>query len=52
MPFVAKRFRHVAVAIPELRISRVITVSPREQSPQPQQPNLSYHQTLIGWRGC
>jgi hypothetical protein len=29
MSFEAKRFRHVAVAIPELRISRVIMVSPR-----------------------
>jgi hypothetical protein len=29
MPLEAKCFRHVAVAIPELRVSRGITVSPR-----------------------
>ena len=28
----AKRFRHVAVAIPEVRVSRGIAVSPRQQS--------------------
>src|SRR5271157_3185415 len=30
MSFVAKRFRHVAVAIPEVRVSRGIAVSPRQ----------------------
>jgi hypothetical protein len=30
MPFEAKRFRHVAVAIPEVRVSGGITVSPRQ----------------------
>jgi hypothetical protein len=50
MALEAKRSRHVAVAIPEVCISRDITVSPRQQSPQPQQHDLSYHQTLIGWR--
>jgi hypothetical protein len=51
MSLVAKRFRHVAVPIPEIRVSRVIAVSPRQKSPQPQQPDLAYHQTLFGWRG-
>src|ERR1700722_9441997 len=46
-----KRYRHVAVAIPEFGVSRGITVSPRQQSPQPQQPDVAYHQTLVGWRG-
>jgi hypothetical protein len=30
MSFEAKRFRHVAVAIPEMRVSRGIAVSPRQ----------------------
>ena len=51
MPLVAKRFRHVAVAIPEVRVSLGIAVSRRQQCPQPQQPDVTYHQTLIGWRG-
>src|ERR1700756_4266904 len=51
MSFEAKRFRHVAVAVPEVRVSRAIAASPRQESPQPQQPDLAYHQTLIGWRG-
>ena len=50
MPLEAKRSRHVAVAIPEIRVRRGIAVSPRQESPQPQQPDLAYHQTLIGWR--
>jgi hypothetical protein len=33
MPVKAKRFRHVAVAIPEVRVSRGITMSTRQQSP-------------------
>jgi hypothetical protein len=51
MPLVAKRFRRVAVAIPEVRVSCGIAVRPRQQSPQPQQPDVAYHQTLVGWRG-
>ena len=51
MPLVAKRSRHVPVAIPEVRVSRGIAVSPRQQSPDSQQPNVAYYQTLIGWRG-
>jgi hypothetical protein len=33
MPLVAKRFRHVAVAIPQLVVHLGIAVSPRQQSP-------------------
>ena len=40
MSFEAKRFRHVAVAIPKVRVSRGIAVSPRQQSPQPQQQDV------------
>jgi hypothetical protein len=43
MPLEAKRFRHVAVAIPKVRIRYGIAASPRQQSPQPQQPDLAYH---------
>jgi len=51
MALEAKRSRHVAIAIPEVCISR-IAVCPRQQSPQPQQPHVAYHQTLIGsWWG-
>ena len=51
MPFEAKRFRHVAVAIPIVAIRGVVAVSPRQQCAQPQQPDVAYHQTFIGWRG-
>ena len=36
MPLEAKRFRHVAVAVPQVRVSRGIVVRPRQKSPQPQ----------------
>ncbi len=49
MPLEAKRFRHVAVAIPQVLVSPGIAVRPRHQSPQPQQPDLAYHQTVVGW---
>jgi hypothetical protein len=32
-------------------MSRGIAVSLRQQRTQPQQPDVAYHQTLIGWRG-
>jgi acyl-CoA synthetase (AMP-forming)/AMP-acid ligase II len=51
MTLEAKRSRHVTVGIPKLRITRVVAVSPRQKSPQPQQPDVAYHKTLIGWRG-
>ena len=41
MSLEAKRFRHVAVAIPEVRVSGGIAVRPRQESPQPQQPDLT-----------
>jgi len=40
----------VAAAIPEVCISSGIAVSPRQSSPQPQQPDVAHHQTLIRWR--
>ncbi len=52
MPLEAKRFRHVAVAIPEVRISRGIAVSPRQQSLQPQQPDLVQNKSGLGWHHC
>jgi hypothetical protein len=42
MPFEANRFRHVAVAIPKLRISRGAAARPRQEGPQPQQPDLAH----------
>src|SRR5882757_9745159 len=50
MPLEAKRFRHVAVAIPEVRVGRGIPVSPRKASPQPQQPDLAHRETAVGLR--
>ena len=50
MSIEAKRSRHVAVAIPELRIRRGIAVSPRQKSTESQQPDVAYHQAVIGWR--
>jgi hypothetical protein len=50
MPFKTKRFRYLAVAIPIVAIASVIATSPRQQSPQPEQPDLTYHQTVFGWR--
>ncbi len=50
MPFEAKRFRHRAVAIPEVRVSPGIAVSPRQQSPEPQQADFADNQSVVGWR--
>jgi len=47
---VAKRCRHGAVAVPEARRS-LVTTCPRRQRAQPQQPDRTYHQIVIGWRG-
>ena len=51
MSFEAKRFRHVAVPIPVFAIAGLVIASPRYKSPEPQQPDVSYHQALIGRRG-
>jgi hypothetical protein len=51
MPLETKRFRHVSVASLEIRVSGGIAVSPRRQSPQPQQQDVVHHDTLFGWRG-
>jgi hypothetical protein len=50
MPLEAKRFRHVAAAIPVFAIAGIVTVSPRQQSLQPQQPYFADNETVIGWR--
>jgi hypothetical protein len=42
MSLEAKRFRHVAVAIPEVPVSRGIAASPRQESPQPQHLDIAY----------
>jgi hypothetical protein len=49
MPLEAKRFRHVAVAIPVFTIAGLVTVGTGQQRAQPQQPDVAYHQTLVGW---
>src|SRR5277367_3034700 len=41
VPLEAERCRHVAVAIPEVCVSRGIAVSPSQQSPQSQQPDVT-----------
>jgi hypothetical protein len=51
MAIEASCFRHRAVAIPVFVTAGIVTASPRQKSPQPQQPDLAYRQTLIGWRG-
>jgi hypothetical protein len=44
----AKRFRHVAVAIPEVRVSGGIAVSAGQQSPESQQPDVrTSHRTRL-----
>ena len=50
MALEAKRFRLVAVAIPEVRVGHGIAVSLAEQGAQAQQPNVAYSQLFIGWR--
>jgi hypothetical protein len=47
MPFEAKCFRHVAVVIPEVRVSRGVAVSPRDEGPQPQQPDVADNYTIV-----
>ena len=48
MPLEAKGFRHVAVAIPQVRVGPGIAVSPRQESPQPQQPDLAHSENVVG----
>jgi hypothetical protein len=50
MPLEAKRFRHVAVAIPIVAVANLVTLCPRQTSPQSQQPDVAYDQILIGRR--
>ena len=50
MSLVAKRFRHFAVVIQEVRVSDGIIPAAGQQRPQSQRPDVAHHQTLIGWR--
>jgi hypothetical protein len=52
MPLEAKRFRHVAVAIPVFAIAGIVTVSPRQKSPQSQQPDVAHGHTVVGRRAA
>ena len=44
---VAERCRHVAVAIPEVRISCGIAVSQRQKSVESQRPDFAYYPAVI-----
>ena len=48
MPFEAKRFRHVAVAIPEVAIGGFVTTRPGQQRPQPQPGDFVQNEPWIG----
>src|SRR5271155_6271738 len=50
MSFEAKRSRHVAVAASIVAIGSVVAMRSCQQPTKPQQPDLAYHQTFIGWR--
>jgi hypothetical protein len=55
MPFEAKRFRHVAVTVSKVLISRGVVVSPRQKCAEPQQPDVANCYTFvargdISWR--
>ncbi len=43
-----KGFRHVAVAVPVLVIAGIVTVSPRQKSPESQQPDLVHNKHGLG----
>ena|ERR1700682_5243475 len=51
MSLEAKRCRHGAVAVPIVAVGVLVTVSLGQQRPEPQQPDVTYHQTLVGRRG-
>jgi hypothetical protein len=51
VPVEAKRFRHVAVAIPEVRVRCGIAVSPGQQCAQPQQQDVAHSYTVVRPRG-
>jgi hypothetical protein len=42
-----KRSRHVAVAIPIVAIAGIVTLSPRQKSTEPQQPDLAQSETIV-----
>jgi hypothetical protein len=43
--------RHVGVAIPGVQKSRDVAANSREESPEPQHPDIAYHETFVCWRG-
>src|ERR1700682_4117262 len=49
--FEAKRCRHRTIAPHQVPVGHVVAAGPRQQSSEPQQPDVAYHQTLIVWRG-
>ena len=51
VPLEAKRCRHGAVAIPIVAVGGLVAVSPRQQCAHPQQPDVAYHQPLVGLGG-
>jgi hypothetical protein len=51
MPLESKGCGHGAVAIPIVAIRGLVAVNLGEQRAQPQQPDVTHHETLIGWRG-
>jgi hypothetical protein len=50
MSLEAKRFRHVAIAIPVFAIAGIVTVSPRQKSTESQQPDVAHSATVVGRR--
>lgn len=50
MPLAAERSRRVAVAIPEVRISDVVAVSPRQQRAEALQQDVAHHEAILGGR--
>lgn len=50
MPLAAERSRRVAVAIPEVRISNVVAVSPRQQRAESLQQDVAHHEAMVGRR--
>ena len=47
MSLETKRCRHVAVAMPIAAIGLIVTMDSCQQCPQPQQPDVAYHRTLV-----
>ena len=50
VPLEAQRCRHGTVAIPIVAIACLVAVRPRQQCPQPQQPDFTDNQPVVGSR--